>query len=156
MYLRILFSFTALIISAPLLAIPHEIKTLEHYNKAFTSNKPMVTMYTSAHCGPCKSMKPRLAKLAAQHPDIHFCIIDTGNPALKKITKQWNIRSVPTLIFSHKGEKLFDEIGSMGTKDLEQSIANFRYEMSKISSANKEKAKKTTKKKVSKKQKENK
>lgn len=156
MFLRTLFALTAFIISVPLMAAPHEIKTLKYYNKAFKSDKPMVTLYTSSHCGPCKLMKPRLADLAAQHPDIHFCIIDTGNTALQSIIKGWNIRSVPTLIFSHKGKKLCDEIGGMEADDLEQSIVNFRYEMRKLASEKPKTAKKSPPKKVLKKQQKNK
>ena len=128
MFIRILLA-CALLGSTSLHARVHSIKTIKQYNEAFAQETPMITMYSGNHCGPCKTMKPHLERLSDENPDIFFCIINTSFKELKSLVQTNKIRSVPTLIFSWNGEKLFDEIGSMSAKDIKQSIKNFRYEM---------------------------
>lgn len=112
---------------APSQAKVHEIKTQAHYNKVFKGEKPMITMYSGAHCGPCKMMKPHFKNVSENHPDIEFCIIDTSNPVLKKLSKQWNIRGLPTVICSNKGERILTEAsGGLESDEIEQLVTKFR------------------------------
>lgn len=128
----------AITLTGPLSAAVQEIKTLGQYNRLFKGTKPMITMYSGAHCGPCKMMKPLFKNVAVNHPDIEFCIIDTGNPGLKKIAREWNIRGLPTVICTHKGEKLMFESGGMETQEIETLVTQFRDKMKKPEEPKKE------------------
>lgn len=128
----------ALAITGPLSAAVQEIKTLGHYTKIFKGTKPMITMYSGAHCGPCKMMKPLFKNVALNHPDIEFCIIDTANPGLKKVVREWNIRGLPTVICTYKGEKLLVESGGMETEEIETLVTQLQDKMKKPEEPKKE------------------
>ena len=146
MLLRLLICISTLLISAPAAAQVFKLKTMEQYTRAFKSDTPMITMYTSVRCGPCKMMKPSLHKMAKHHRDISFFVLDIDTPDFSGLLKELGIRSLPHLIFSNKGEKLISEVGSMGTKSLEQCINKFQSE---INQQTTRKRKKTVTKKQS-------
>ncbi len=150
MLFRTILCMTTLLISAPALAKIQKITTLAHYNAAFKSDTPMITMYSSISCGPCKMMKPSFHKMAKLHPDISFYLIDVDNAEFTALLDELDIRSIPHLSFSNKGQKIFSQTGSMGTKELEKWIAKFRSDLEKPTE--KQETKKSGTKKTAKKE----
>ncbi len=135
---RTLASLALVLCSFSLIARVHKITTLEEYNAAFMSNKPMIAMYSSRSCGPCRVMKPGFIHVSDDNPDIHFCLIDVENPELEEIINGHNIRSIPQVIFSYKGEKIMTERGSMGKETLENCVDRFRVKFTTKKSADKQ------------------
>lgn len=79
---------------------------------------PILIMFTSTRCGPCKAMYPILESLKNEI-EIIFTKVDTdNNPTLVSYFK---ILSVPTL-FLIKDGKLLRRIGFLSSK---QEIINF-------------------------------
>lgn len=142
MFIRTLFFLSTIALSTTLVtALPrtkpqivkaqaHHIKTLAQYNAAFNSTKPMVALYTGIHCGPCKIMLPLFKRVAAEHGNVQFCLIETSNPGLKNVFEELEIKSVPTLIFSHKGKRLRTEVGGATLKEIEQWVSEFEKQIS--------------------------
>lgn len=146
-----LFSLAALLFVVPVTAASehvHSIETLAEYNKAFKSDKPLVTLISGTWCGPCKAMKPHYHKVAAKNTDITFCILDVDNTEFESLYEKWSIRGVPALLFSHKGKRFadLDTTGGLKTHEIEQKIANFRYEIKQKAAAEKTASKKSSKK----------
>ncbi len=152
MLFRTILCMTTLLLSAPALAKIQKISTLAHYNAAFKSDTPMITMYSSVSCGPCKMMKPSFHKMAKLHPDISFYLIDVDNTEFTALLDELDIRSIPHVSFSNKGQKIFSQTGSMGTKELEKWIAKFRSELEKPAPTDKQETKKSGAKKTAKKE----
>ena len=67
------------------------------------SVKPVIVDFTAEWCGPCKGLKPVLRDLASEYgEEVEFVAVDAdSNPAL---CKQYEIRSLPTLMFFRGGE----------------------------------------------------
>jgi len=100
------------------------LKTLDDYTKLYMSSKPMVTLYSAEWCGPCRQTKPHFYAVAEVNPDITFCIVDTGIAALGDILT--DLRSIPTIIYSHNGKKVKQESGGQTRHQLEHSLKRFR------------------------------
>lgn len=67
------------------------------------SAKPVIVDFTAAWCGPCQSLKPALKDLAQEYgEEVDFRVVDVDtNPGL---SKQYNVRGIPTLLYFHGGE----------------------------------------------------
>ena len=87
-------------LSAPVKVQAIEISSVDQFNKLYKSDKPMVAMYTTTWCGPCKATKPHFKELAKTVTDVNFCIIDADKFSN---TLAKGLRGVPTFKFSHKG-----------------------------------------------------
>lgn len=60
--------------------------------------KPMITYkkFSASWCGPCKSLAAVIDKIKPDYPDVTFEDIDIDEN--QAMAKEYNIRSVPTLI----------------------------------------------------------
>ncbi len=106
------------------------ISTAKDYNRHYNSDKPMITMYSSDGCGPCKNMKPHFHEAAEAATDMTFAVVDTAAKGLSGIVK--GIRSLPTVIFSHKGKRVNQPVvGSRTRRQLDRHINEFRTTMTK-------------------------
>ena len=112
-----------LLSSTMLMAKVIHITSVDEYQRHFSHERPLVTMYTASWCGPCKQMKPHFIEAAETMPEMTFCIVDMGNTALKGIFT--GILSIPTFIFSHKGTAVHREQGSSSRRELTSSLKHF-------------------------------
>lgn len=108
----------------------HTLRTRADYVLHFEGNIPLITFYTGTHCGPCKRMRPAYESLAKDFTKIQFCVVDISNPAFKKNMQDLSIRSVPTLVFSHKGKVVRKEVGGVSKTEMEQWIKDFGKQIS--------------------------
>lgn len=61
----------------------------------------VIAYFTAPWCGPCRMLKPRLEELERENLDLTVVRIDVSlNPEL---ARQFNIQSVPTLMFFQAG-----------------------------------------------------
>jgi thioredoxin 2 len=65
-------------------------------------------------------MAPTFTKVAAESDGILFAKVNTQHA--EKVSAQANIRSIPTLIFFHKGEEVDRISGALGEPQLKQFI----------------------------------
>lgn len=131
MLLRILFLSALTCGSATIFATLKEFKTLEAYQKAYSSKKPLITMYSgTGHCAPCRAMKPHFIKAAEQYTGIQFCIIDTEDSILEPLFDKNGVQSIPTLIFSINGKEVIKRKNEGLTQtQLEEAIQLFKTEL---------------------------
>lgn len=66
-------------------------------------------------CGPCKVLKPTVNKFAEEQSDVNVVLINVDEHS--DIASEFNVRSIPTLLYMENGEVIGREVGS---KSLEQ------------------------------------
>lgn len=94
------------------------------YDVIMNSDQKSVVMFWSETCGPCKMMKPSIAKIEAEHPDIVFYGVNTTTPDGMDLAVANGVRSVPTLQLIAKSEVLASLTGAATKDQIEIAIAN--------------------------------
>lgn len=72
-------------------------------------------------CGPCRMIDPILEELAADY-DQKVNIGKINVDFETKVTKKYNIRSIPTILFFKDGEVIEKIVGVHSKEDLERKI----------------------------------
>jgi thioredoxin 1 len=74
------------------------------------SDVPVLVDFTAAWCAPCRIMKPVLAELADERPDIRFVSVDVDENPVSAAT--FGVMSMPTLMLFRGGEPVQTLIGA--------------------------------------------
>ena len=67
-----------------------------------------VKYFSATWCGPCQTFKPIMKEIASEGHSVQFIDIDQqGN-----LAQQYNVRSVPTIVFEQNGTEVNRLIGA--------------------------------------------
>ena len=66
-------------------------------------------------CGPCQKMLPIFKSVAEKNPNLYFVTLNIDNN--KKLAKEYNAISIPTIICSSKNKKIVWKINGIISKD---------------------------------------
>jgi thioredoxin 1 len=89
--------------------------------EVISSTVPVVADFWAEWCGPCKMMAPVLKDLANQYKDkLKVAKIDVDQEP--ELATQFNIVSIPTLLFFDKGQVVKQQIGAVPRQALEKII----------------------------------
>lgn len=78
--------------------------TIGNIREILRGGKPVVVDFWAGWCHPCHTMVPILRDLAKEYDDrIVFAKIDVENNS--DLANQFNIKSIPTLVFFKKGKE---------------------------------------------------
>jgi thioredoxin 1 len=64
---------------------------------ALRGSKDLLLYFTAPWCQPCKALGPEIEKFAAAHPSI--AVVKINVDVETALVKEWEIRTVPVLIF---------------------------------------------------------
>ncbi|MCK5852452.1 thioredoxin [bacterium] len=93
--------------------------TEENFNdEVVQSDKPVIIDFWATWCGPCLAFGPVLEQYAEQHPEIKVCKLNVDDAP--GIAQQFNVMSIPTIIFFNKGQAVETAVGSMSLSTLEE------------------------------------
>lgn len=101
-------------------AVTH-ITGAEFEAEVIHSTKPVVADFYATWCGPCKILSPRLDKLAGSFTnEIKFVKINIDESP--KLSQQFNIQGIPTLLFFKDGKVVDGVVGLMSSDDLKAHL----------------------------------
>lgn len=82
---------------------------------------PVVLDFFADWCGPCQTIAPLLEELAAEYEGK----IKVGKINVDKspdLATQFQVMSIPTLVFLKNGEKVDENVGALGKEELKQKF----------------------------------
>ena len=85
--------------------------TEKNYKELLAEGKPLVIDFWATWCGPCKMVGPIIEELADEYEGkvlIGKCDIEDN----VEVTSDYNINSVPTVLFFKNGEVVDRQVGS--------------------------------------------
>ena len=81
---------------------------------------PIIVDFWAGWCGPCQAMAPVYEEVAGESDGILFAKVDTESA--QQISAEAGIRSLPTLIFFHKGAEVDRVSGGLRASQMKQWI----------------------------------
>ena len=74
-------------------------------------------------CAPCRALTPTLEAIAEENPSIKICKVNVDeNPELGT---QFNVRSIPFIVFMKDGQRVGELIGNYPKAKIEETIKSF-------------------------------
>ena len=76
--------------------------TQDNLQELVESNKKVFVQYSAGWCGDCRIMKPKFKRMAAEHEDAEFVLVDAEKfPASRKLA---DVSNLPTFAFFEGGQ----------------------------------------------------
>ena len=76
--------------------------------------------FGAAWCGPCKTLSKTIDKIQLEFPDVNFEDVDIDD--YPDLTKDYKIRSVPTVIVFRDGEEIARLTGSQRHEAIKKKL----------------------------------
>jgi len=100
-----------------------EINAAEFDTEVINSEIPVLVDFWAPWCGPCKSLTPKLEKMAPQFDGkVKFVKMNVDDN--REIAVKYGIRSIPTLVLIKNGEVASQTMGDQS----EENITKFLQE----------------------------
>ena len=71
-------------------------------------------------CGPCKMLSPLVENLSKDHPELKVIKVDVDEA--QEIAAQYNVYSIPTLVYFENGKALRQSVGYIGADQLKRFV----------------------------------
>ncbi|MBR3523453.1 MAG: thioredoxin [Bacilli bacterium] len=91
----------------------------EKFIEVVKEGKVLVDCYAT-WCGPCRMLSLIIDELASEKEDYKFYKLDVDNS--NKVTKEYGIMSIPTLLIFENGELKEKVVGFISKEELEEKL----------------------------------
>lgn len=98
------------------------INSVDFEQEVISSDVPVVVDFFATWCGPCKMIAPVLDQLADEFQG-QAKVVKLDVDQAKETATQYNIRTVPTLLFFKDGEIVDKVVGALPKSELKQRIS---------------------------------
>lgn len=103
------------------------VKSEKHLKSLVMSEKDVVIDFFSPGCLGCKSMWPKIKKLAHQNPEIIFAKVNTADEGLMKIAEGLKVQKLPWFLLFSSGDMVASLTANISTFDvLRAEIASLK------------------------------
>ena len=95
--------------------------TNDNFGALIATGKPVVIDFWATWCGPCQKMGPLIEALAAAYDGkaiVGKCNVDEED----ELAMQFNVRSIPTVVFIKDGEVRDIQVGLCPQSVLEEKL----------------------------------
>lgn len=97
--------------------------TTQNFDEKVKNNSGLTVVdFFATWCGPCKMLAPILEEAASEHGDVTFRKVDIDEEMA--LATDYQIMSVPTLLFFKNGQVVKKSIGLIPQEELEDIIAS--------------------------------
>jgi len=97
------------------------VSEMEFENEVIKSEVPVVVDFFATWCGPCKLIAPILDQLSDEFGEAAK-IVKVDVDQAKEMAIEYNVKSVPTLIFFKNGEIVDKVVGALPKNELKSKI----------------------------------
>lgn len=91
-----------------------------NFEEVVTGNDMVIVDFWAPWCGPCKSFGPVFEQISEKFPNIVFAKVNTEIE--QEIAREFNIRSIPTLMVFRENVIIYSEAGALPASGLEQLV----------------------------------
>lgn len=94
--------------------------TAANFDQVLAKNEIVLIDFWAQWCGPCKSFAKVYEEIATQYPDITFTKVNVDEE--QELARDFQIRSIPTLMIFRQGIGIFAESGALPASALHDLI----------------------------------
>ena len=80
------------------------------------SDKPVLVDFWASWCGPCRMLLPVIEELAGEVDDVKICKVNVDEQP--ELAAQYNVMTIPTLLFMKEGKVVSSSIGVKPKKEI--------------------------------------
>jgi thioredoxin 1 len=85
-----------------------------------TQEGAVLVDFFATWCGPCKMLSPLVENLSKDHPELKVLKVDVDEA--EEIAAQYNVYSIPTLVYFENGKALRQSVGYIGADQLKRFV----------------------------------
>ena len=101
-----------------------EVKSISKFNKVINDEKLTVVDFFANWCGPCKMLAPVFASVENDYSDkANFIKLDIDQ--LNEVSSQYDVQSIPTIIFFKNGNEVGRNVGFLDSDTLIEKINTY-------------------------------